>query len=376
MFAKIKTAYFFLFSYQRSLFLIGLFGLSLAGCSAGSTEAGAAAEQALERVPLAPMRVRVALVERGAFALSRFATGTLSYRHQAQVRSMAAGMLTYLPLRNGQRVQRGELLARLDDSAQRLALAQAQTAFQEARTELNGLLVEYGGKDGDTLSVSARILEALKVKSGYMRSYHALRQAEYQLSLTRIVAVQSGMVAGLSLKENQFVQVQQELCLLVSDQDMQVVFHLLESEALIAEVGMPLSLAPHAQPNLATRGVIESMNPLVESNGLVRVLASVQSVKQSLLGGMQVRVRLEKNIANQRFVPRSALLEREGRAVVFTLRQGRAHWNEVKVAYENEAQIAISEGLQDTDTVLVEGHETLAHDATVEVLNPKPRQQP
>lgn len=322
------------------------------------------------------MRVRVALVERGAFALSRFATGTLSYRHQAQVRSMAAGMLTYLPLRNGQRVQRGELLARLDDSAQRLALAQAQTAFQEARTELNGLLVEYGGKDGDTLSVSARILEALKVKSGYMRSYHALRQAEYQLSLTRIVAVQSGMVAGLSLKENQFVQVQQELCLLVSDQDMQVVFHLLESEALIAEVGMPLSLAPHAQPNLATRGVIESMNPLVESNGLVRVLASVQSVKQSLLGGMQVRVRLEKNIANQRFVPRSALLEREGRAVVFTLRQGRAHWNEVKVAYENEAQIAISEGLQDTDTVLVEGHETLAHDATVEVLNPKPRQQP
>jgi membrane fusion protein (multidrug efflux system) len=82
---------------------------------------------------------------------------------------------------------------------------------------------------------------------------------------------------------------------------------------------------------------------------------------------MNVRVILEQRIPDQVIIPRSALVLRSGREVVFTYEPNEqlAKWKYVTIAYENEDQLAVSEGIEAGDLVIYEGNLNLAHDAEV-----------
>ena len=72
-------------------------------------------------------------------------------------------------------------------------------------------------------------------------------------------------------------------------------------------------------------------------------------------------------------VPRPAVLERSRRLLVFVARGGRAEWSYVETGLESDGEIEITSGVAPGDTILVDGHLTLAHGAPVRVtLTPAP----
>ncbi|MDL1892690.1 efflux RND transporter periplasmic adaptor subunit [Sphingobacteriales bacterium CHB3] len=88
----------------------------------------------------------------------------------------------------------------------------------------------------------------------------------------------------------------------------------------------------------------------------------------SLMPGMYATVRIQTEIiADRLLVPKAALLVRDQRTLVFTAQQGLAKWHYVDVEDENERFIAIRSGITPGDTVIVDGHYTLAHDAGIRV---------
>ena len=58
---------------------------------------------------------------------------------------------------------------------------------------------------------------------------------------------------------------------------------------------------------------------------------------------------------------------RDQRPLVFVAQQGLAKWHYVDVEDENDQFIAIRSGIEPGDTVIVDGHYTLAHDARIRV---------
>ena len=88
-----------------------------------------------------------------------------------------------------------------------------------------------------------------------------------------------------------------------------------------------------------------------------------------LFEGMNVQVLLETLVPGQVVVPKSALVLRSGREVIFTYdaEEGRAKWNYVTVAYENDEMIAVGEGLESGAVVITAGNLNLDHDARVVV---------
>ncbi len=72
-------------------------------------------------------------------------------------------------------------------------------------------------------------------------------------------------------------------------------------------------------------------------------------------------------------VPQEAILVRGGRKLVFVVENGLAKWSYVKIGLENEhfAEILAGERPEETvnegDLVIIEGHFTLAHDASVTI---------
>ena len=135
-------------------------------------------------------------------------------------------------------------------------------------------------------------------------------------------------------------------------------------------------VVPSASPDTRYRGTIEAVLPVVDTATRAgRVLVRVRTADGRLRPGMYADVQLEASrLVGRVLVPAGAVIERDGRTLVFRARAGRADWVYVPVGRSNGVETEI---LADSvsgrpnvgpgDTVLVGGHLTLTHDAPIRV---------
>jgi HlyD family secretion protein len=98
---------------------------------------------------------------------------------------------------------------------------------------------------------------------------------------------------------------------------------------------------------------------------------------------MYADVRLEATrLPNRTVVPAQSIIERDGRPLVFVVREGRAQWVYIQPGRSNgletEVQADSVSGvipLAAGDIVLIDGHVTLTHDAPVRLIARAERQQ-
>ncbi|MFW6330863.1 MAG: efflux RND transporter periplasmic adaptor subunit, partial [Gemmatimonadota bacterium] len=154
-----------------------------------------------------------------------------------------------------------------------------------------------------------------------------------------------------------------------------------EVQALVGEL---VHLAPGGQaeirfsafPDEVFAGTIATINPLVEEQTrTAKVTVTVPNPGGRILPGMYARVRLEaQRIPDRILVPRSAILERDRRTMLFVHEDGRAKWRYVTTGLGNEDHVEIVEN-PDTEmvvpgeTVLTAGHFTLTHDASIRLVD-------
>lgn len=82
---------------------------------------------------------------------------------------------------------------------------------------------------------------------------------------------------------------------------------------------------------------------------------------------MNVRVSIQRSLGKQLVIPKEALVLRSGKQVVFTLVDGKAHWNYVATGLENTGFYTIVEGLKEGDVVITGGNINLAHESPVKL---------
>lgn len=66
-------------------------------------------------------------------------------------------------------------------------------------------------------------------------------------------------------------------------------------------------------------------------------------------------------------VPKTAVVLRNGRQVVFTEHDGYAHWNYVQTIHENSDSYTV-DGLKEGDRVIISGNINMAHETPVTIV--------
>ncbi len=344
----------------------------LSGCGPASSEQGAAADPAALQAEAPRQPVRVQRARRGAFAVERHATGVLRPARKVDVVSSRAGRILSLPVREGQVVAAGQLIALIDTTELHFELREALLALEEAEYQKNDMLVMQGGRWGVDSSVSRAVLDNLLIVSGLKRAREALQRLEHARSQCFVRAPFAGRIAELEVAEGAMVQPGQKLCALLDESSYEAEFLLLEQEAASVRPGMRVRVEPLALEGRTLPARIRSINPVVSEEGLVRVRARLEGRGRAgglLMEGMQVRVAIERVLPDRIVVPRSAVVLRSARPVVFTYDAAsqRAKWHYVTIEAENSEEVAISEGLEGHEMVIVEGNLTLDHDALVAI---------
>jgi len=299
--------------------------------------------------------------------------GKVTASRSAEVRFKTVERIAHVWVRNGQRVETGQKLAELDKFRLERSLAQAKDNLEQSRLNLQDVLIGRGYSleeidSGESEGASDFHLAA--IKSGYNKALIAYELAAKELEQATLTAPFSGVVANLTAKADNLSSTGEPFCLVIDDAHPEVAFTVLESELPMVRPGYSVSVIPFAEhdPQARVWGEVTEVNPYVESNGMVKVKARVSN-NGRLIEGMNVKVTMRQPMGECLVIPKSAVVMRSGKPVVFTLTRGKAQWNYVEVLAENSDSCTVAprtkeyEGLSAGDTVIVKGNLNLAHDS-------------
>lgn len=350
-------------------FCVALAVLTVA-CSESKTDTVGEEEGVNTVLPDEQNEVTVQVLERKDFEHELVSNGKLTAGQQANLKFETQGVVAAVYVKNGQLVRKGQKLAELDKYSLTRKTIQARDAMEEARLQMQDVLIGQGYAAGDTTHAPADIVRLARVKSGYDRSVADYELAKREEENATLKAPFDGVIANLFSKPFNEPDSSEPFCTVVGTQGMEADFTVLENELPLIKAGDRVEVTPYSDATSHYTGRISEINPLVDDKGMVRVKAIVNG-QGKLFSGMNVRISVHRSLGKQLVIPKSAVVLRSGKQVVFTLQDGKAMWHNVQTGLENSDSYSLVEtadGLKEGDVVIVTGNVNLAHEAPVKVI--------
>lgn len=340
--------------------------------AADTTQAGAGSTLAL---PVVGQEVR-----KGDLILSVVTTGQIRSEAMSVLKSETNGTIMAVLVRPGDRVRKGQALIQVDPRPLDMAVRDAEAKLAEAQLRLLDNTIPDSIVTGKALT--GERLKNAQIRAGLEGAKVAVEQRKYERERATITAPFDGVMDDIKVAVGERLVTGQEIGKVVDLNHLRIEAAVLEHDLPLIRVGGQATVTAPAAPDRPVSGVIAAILPIVDS--LTRAgRAVIRTGGGVLRPGMYADVRLEATrLPDRIIVPARAVIERDGRPLVFVVKDGRAQWvyifpgrsngleTEV-LADSTTGQIPLSPG----DMVLVEGHLTLTHDAPVRVT-PKVERTP
>ena len=263
--------------------------LGLMACHNGQkndTVGGDKAVTATEQ-PVAPARSVKKEVATTAFSCK----GTIMSVSEVAVTSRINEQIVMLGVEMGQRVQKGQVVARLDRTATDDKIVKGRAELERAEFQYQNILMGQGYKRGAFDQAPENIREMARINSGYNTAKAALRQLEHQLTYCTIQAPISGVVTQLDAVLNATAVPGETLFRIVDTEHLKVCFDILENELQRFEKGTVITVTPISFPDDRHQASITAVSPVVEKNGMIHLEATL-TPHPHLMPGMSAIVTL------------------------------------------------------------------------------------
>jgi RND family efflux transporter MFP subunit len=307
-------------------------------------------------------------------------SGSLAPEREATVRSELSAPVVETMIDQGQHVNAGQLLMRLDDTAIRDQATSARSAVTTAQANLtvaqheqsrNEALLKAGAIAERAVEQSRAQVTAAQAQLATAQAQQA--SAEKMLSNTRITAPFTGIVSARSVNAGDVVSSGTALVTVVDPSTMRLEASV-PAEALGAiRLGAPVDFSVTGYPNRHFTGRVTRINPIADpATRQVRIIASLPNTGGTLVGGLFAEGRVSSESHRAAVVPQSAVDERGLRPSVVRLKSGRTEKTEVSLGLRDAATetVEITQGLSAGDTVLLGAARGISVGTPVRVSTP------
>lgn len=308
-----------------------------------------------------PMPVEVAAVIHDTVVDAIAATGQIEAVQSIELRPEVQGRIIDILAREGQAVDAGTALFKVDDAELKAQVAQADADRQLARQALERtrqLMAQKASSTSDLEQAQAR-------SQGADANYDLLKT---RLDRTVVRAPFAGVVGRRLVSIGTFVTNQTPLITLQSVNPQHASFQVPERYADLLRRGQLVSFQVAALPGKNFSGEVVFVDPVVELPGrTILVKARVPNPERQLQAGMFIEARLATDIRpNAVVVPEDALLPLQGSTYVWVVKDGKADRRQVTLGVRTAGWAEIrGGGVEAGDQVVVGGLERLFPGATV-----------
>jgi RND family efflux transporter MFP subunit len=317
-----------------------------------------------------PVKVEGRLIESGDFPMELVSNGRLEATEKASLKFKTNGLVKSINYQSGNWVERGKLIAELDNQMEKLDLEQAMLRMERVRLDRLALIVGHKIGARGPEDIPAEALKRFNMQTGYEEAELAYQQALIRYDYTRLTAPVSGRVASLGCKVQNVPEGDKPFCLIINDKEFDVVFPVMENEIARLRVGQEVTVIPFAMDSAIYQGHISQINPMIDDHGNMTIKARVANSDGRLVEGMNVKALIRDKVPGGLIVPKEAVVLRNNQQVVFSLLNGRSYWNYVESDLENSTSYTIrvikSGILKAGDTIITKGNLNLANDAELD----------
>ncbi|MGH7525439.1 MAG: efflux RND transporter periplasmic adaptor subunit [Gemmatimonadales bacterium] len=347
--------------------------LLLAGCKGDD---GASATETAEAI-VTVGRENIAVASLSELRSGPAISGSLEPEQSATVRAEVGGSVLRTYADAGQRVKRGQLLARLDDTTVRDAFLSARSAVRSAQSalELARRNAERSERLAEAGAVAERDLETARWDvtnaEGTLADAQArLSSAEEQLKDTQVRAPFDGMISERPADAGDVVEVGAALFTIVDPSRLR-----LEASVPAEQIGR---LRKGTEVEFTLSGVdrritgrIERINPVVDpATRQVRIYVAIPNLDQALVAGLFAEGRVATDTKRAVAVPLLAIDSRGTTPTVHVLKGGRVRESQVLLGVRDEAAelVEVQSGVAEGDTLLLGSAQGITPGSRVRVL--------
>jgi membrane fusion protein (multidrug efflux system) len=293
--------------------------------------------------------------------------GSITPNEMVEIKSETDGIVQEINFKEGERVEQGRLLVKLDDTKLAAVVAQADANLQLSAANYERAKQLFK----DNLIARQEYEQAASI--------HAVNQASVdlqrrQLKDARILAPFAGIVGARQISPGQVMMRSAILTWLVDLDTVKVEVNVPERYLQELKIGRPLEFSVAAFPGEKFRGEVYFVSPQVnESLRTALVKARIPNPDAKLRGGMFASLELTLKVRDSAIViPEPAIMSNGDNFSVFVVdKDGNAQIRPIQVGLRLPGKAEVLKGLNVGDKVVVEGVQKLRPGGPVKLAPPE-----
>ena len=310
-----------------------------------------------------PMRVVAVEARSQPVTESLSLVGSIAANEFVEIKSETEGIVQEILFDEGQRVEKGQLLIRLDDTKLAAAAAEAESSFKlsQANFERAKSLIKdkmISPQEFDQASATFDLNQA------------TLQLKRRQLKDARIIAPFAGVTGARHVSPGQVITKETVLTLLVDLDPVKVEVNVPERYLQQLKTGQPLEFSVAAFSKETFHGEVYFISPQINENlRTALVKARIPNPDRKLLGGMFASLNLTLQVRDSAIViPEPAIISNGDNFSVFVVdKDGKAQIRPVQVGIRLAGRAEVVKGLSAGEMVVVEGVQKIGPGSAVKL---------
>lgn len=258
-------------------------------------------------------------------------------------------------------------------SPQELETAELELMAKEAEYENaeSRLKIKTSGPTGPELTSLKAQVEQARIQ---------MELAQRQLDRATLTAAMDGVVIAVEVAEGDHINPGARLITIGNTDKVEVVAGVSEADSGRLKNGQPVKVTAAALPDREYTGIVHSVSPgaLVKTGNQgsqieVPLIVKITGDAEGLRTGYTVDLTITTvNIEKALVVPYEAVVEKDGKRVVYVVENDTAREKEVETGLDIDLYTEIGSGLKEGDKVVVSPDELIVDGAKVYVVNNQP----
>ncbi|ACP25837.1 HlyD family secretion protein [Sinorhizobium fredii NGR234] len=284
----------------------------------------------------------------------------------------STGNLTEILVKSGDRIEEGQVIARLDSDEQMIAAEHARLTRDSAREK-----VERYRNLGTARAVTA--VEVRDAEIAMQTAELALRTAELDLRRRDIVAPSKGIVGIITVNVGDYVTTSTPIAVVDDRSQILVDFWVPERFASKISVGQPVTANAVAQPGRQLDGAIHAIdNRLDQASRTLRVRARIENPDDMLRAGMSFSVMMAFDGDRYPTVDPLAVQWSSEGSYIWRINGDNSERVPIKIIQRNPDKVLVEAEIAEGDRIVTEGVQRLRDGGAVRIAgeeNPEREQK-
>ena len=287
--------------------------------------------------------------------------GTLKSEVKISLSLPLGGMLTDIYVRNGQKVSKGAIIAKVDETTARSMHDMALATLNQAEDGYNRLKQVH--EEGGISEV-----RWVQMETDLEKARQTEISTRKHLEDCTIYAPQDGVISMGDRAVGEYLRPSEAFCHIIDMDKLIVEFSIPEKEIGSVKIGDKAYAEIHALNDMEQTVVIYDKSVVSNPFGhTYTVKARIDLSGKNALPGMVVKVRLNSTAMAGIVVPASCVQTVSNGLAVWTVKNGRSYRRIIEVSDFVKNGVLVNKGLEYGDTIVTVGYQKLFNGAKVSI---------